>query len=70
MDERFQRKGLGKYFMEKLILFLENKYPGHHIYLSVYENNTHAIRLYKQLGFIFTGDFYKPKEKIMNKRNE
>ncbi|AHM66835.1 MULTISPECIES: GNAT family N-acetyltransferase [Paenibacillus] len=70
IDERFQGMGLGKYFMEKLISFLENEYPGHHIYLSVYENNIHAIQLYKQFGFTFTGDYYTPKEKIMNKRNQ
>ncbi|MNZ76103.1 Spermine/spermidine acetyltransferase [compost metagenome] len=67
IDERFQGKGLGKCFIGKLISFLENEYPGHDLYLSVYENNTHAIQLYKQFGFTFTGDYYKPREKIMKK---
>lgn len=41
IDERFQGKGLGKYFMEQLISFLEDEYPGHDLFVSL--KKTHML---------------------------
>ena len=40
------------------------------VYLSVYENNTVAIALYKQLGFCFNGETDTKGEKVMVWRNQ
>ncbi|HHY72030.1 MAG TPA: GNAT family N-acetyltransferase [Bacillus bacterium] len=68
IDERFQGKGLGKYFLQEIILFLEEKFTGHDIYLTVFKDNTRAIQLYKRFGFFFTGEKYKRNEEIMRKK--
>ena len=36
---------------------LHAEYSDSMVYLSVYENNTRAIRLYEQIGFCFNGEF-------------
>lgn len=65
IDKRFQGTGLGQYFMQKLIEFLKIKFPTNNIYLSVYENNKRAIKLYKKLGFIFINEEDENGEKVM-----
>ncbi|MEQ6354806.1 GNAT family N-acetyltransferase [Lysinibacillus sp. M3] len=67
IDERYQHKGLGKYFIQQLIQYLVAKYSCQNIYLSVYDNNTVAIQLYKKFGFVFNGELDTKGEKVMVK---
>lgn len=67
IDERFQHKGLGKYFLQLLIKHLVAKYSCQNIYLSVYDNNIVAIQLYKKFGFVFNGELDDKGEKVMVK---
>lgn len=67
IDERFQHKGLGKYFLQLLINYLVAKYSCQKIYLSVYDNNIVAIQLYKKFGFVFNGELDDKGEKVMVK---
>ena len=41
------------------------EYPNNDIYLSVYEDNQHAIDLYRLYGFNFNGELDTKGEKIM-----
>ena len=41
------------------------EYSSNTVYLSVYENNRHAIQLYQQLGFRFNGEYDAKGERIM-----
>lgn len=36
--------------------YLYQRYAVNELYLSVYADNLHAIRLYQQLGFVFNGE--------------
>lgn len=67
IDERYQHQGLGKYFLQQLINYLEAKYSCQNIYLSVYDNNIVAIQLYKKFGFSFNGELDENGEKVMVK---
>ncbi|MGE7946029.1 N-acetyltransferase family protein [Lysinibacillus sp. NPDC093688] len=67
IDERYQHKGLGKYFLQQLIQYLVAKYSCQNIYLSVYDNNIVAIQLYKKFGFVFNGELDDKGEKVMVK---
>lgn len=52
-----QGKGVG-YTATKLILSEAfHKYKLHKVYLSVYANNTAAIKMYERSGFVFEGEF-------------
>lgn len=70
IDERYQQMGLGKYYLQLLIHYLAEFYHTEQIYLSVYEDNTVAIRLYEQFGFRFNGENDEKGEKIMVKEVE
>jgi len=65
IDERYQHQGLGKYFLQRLIDFLQAKYNCQKIFLSVYENNVVAIQLYQKFGFTFNGELDEKGEKVM-----
>ncbi|AQU81133.1 spermidine acetyltransferase [Planococcus faecalis] len=65
VDERFQQQGLGRYFFRVLVDYLTELYPKKPIYLSVFEQNKVAIRLYQKLGFGFTEEVDENGEKIM-----
>ncbi|EON71292.1 GNAT family N-acetyltransferase [Lysinibacillus sphaericus] len=67
IDERFQHKGLGRYFLQQLIHFLVGNYQCQELFLSVYDNNKVAIQLYKKFGFIFNGELDEHGEKVMVK---
>ena len=67
IDERYQGRGLGKKFMTKLIERVSEEYGHQPIFLSVYPENTNAVRLYKQLGFVFTEERDSNGEHIMRK---
>lgn len=67
IDERYQGKGLGSEILGILIKYLANKYNHNKIFLSVYDDNKCAIRLYEKFGFEFNGEFDVNKEKVMMK---
>lgn len=65
IDERFQGKGLGRYFFRALLEDLLERYPNQPVYLSVFEQNKVAIQLYQKFGFSFTEEVDENGEKIM-----
>lgn len=65
IDEHYQGKGYGRYYFKLLILFLADKYSCERIYLSVYENNLVAIKMYEKFGFKFNGELDVQGEKVM-----
>lgn len=65
IDERYQHQGLGKYFLQQLIDFLQATYNCQKIFLSVYDNNEVAIQLYQKFGFTFNGELDEKGEKVM-----
>ncbi|WLV25249.1 GNAT family N-acetyltransferase [Aciduricibacillus chroicocephali] len=56
VDGNFQGKGLGKKFFQAIIQQVESEYGKQPIYLSVYAQNSVAIRMYEKFGFIPTGE--------------
>ncbi|MGZ9586443.1 GNAT family N-acetyltransferase [Paenibacillus marinisediminis] len=67
IDERFQGQGLGRAMLEALIEHLVDLYHCPRIYLSLYEDNQHALRLYQKFGFHFNGELDFNGEKVMVK---
>lgn len=65
IDKRYQGQGYGKAAALALLEILRKEYGGRHVHLSVYDNNTVAIALYKQIGFCFTGEYDTKGEKMM-----
>ena len=64
-DKRYQGKGYGKQAVLSLLDRLHTEYQSGTVYLSVYENNPHAIKLYQQIGFRFNGKYDSKGEHIM-----
>lgn len=56
IDARFQGKGLAKACLIPLLQKMHETYGYPKTYLSVYEDNLPAIRLYEKLGFVFNGE--------------
>ncbi|REB05193.1 GNAT family N-acetyltransferase [Sporosarcina sp. BI001-red] len=67
IDERYQRRGYGRRFMELLIERVLKEYGEQPIYLSVYAENQGALRLYEMLGFVLIGEYDADGEEIMRK---
>lgn len=65
IDHRFQGKGYGTAAIGALLTRLREEYREDQVYLSVYDHNQTAIRLYSQLGFAFTGELDTKGERIM-----
>lgn len=65
IDKRYQGKGYGKQAVLMLLDRLHAEYQSGTVYLSVYENNPHAIKLYQQIGFQFNGKYDSKGEHIM-----
>ncbi|WP_028767478.1 GNAT family N-acetyltransferase [Shewanella fidelis] len=65
IDRRFQGLGLGKRFAKLLLGYLFEHFNCQQIYLSVYPNNRNAIKLYRQLGFEFTGELVCDGEQVI-----
>ena len=57
--------GYGKQAVLSLLDRLHTEYQSGTVYLSVYENNPHAIKLYQQIGFRFNGKYDSKGEHIM-----
>ncbi|RZT02653.1 GNAT family N-acetyltransferase [Cuneatibacter caecimuris] len=68
IDKRFQGRGYGRFFVKALILRLEQEYGCSEIYLSVYPENSGAIRLYESFGFRFNGELDTHGEHVMVRR--
>lgn len=68
IDKKYQGEGLGSIMLDNLIKYLSNKYKCNKIFLSLYENNTGALHLYKKFGFEFNGELDINEEKIMVKK--
>lgn len=65
IDYRFQNKGYGRASLDYLINSLIKEYNCNEIYLSIYEENSHAIKLYKSVGFNFNQEVDDNGEKVM-----
>ncbi|MEF9935161.1 MAG: GNAT family N-acetyltransferase [Clostridium sp.] len=65
IDYRYQGKGYGKKSVVYLIKRLFDEYNCNEIYLSVYDYNKFAIRLYESIGFKFNGEVDSKGEKVM-----
>ncbi|WOV88361.1 GNAT family N-acetyltransferase [Sporosarcina oncorhynchi] len=67
IDERIQRRGYGRRFTELLLARMVSEYGKQPIYLSVFEENTAAIRLYEELGFTFIHEYDSDGELIFQR---
>ncbi|WP_097026874.1 GNAT family N-acetyltransferase [Clostridium peptidivorans] len=67
IDERFQGQGLGSIMLEALITQLVKLYHCDKVYLSLYDDNQHALHLYQKFGFKFNGELDINEEKVMIK---
>lgn len=65
IDQSQQKKGYGKKALIALILHIFESYGYDEVYLSLYEDNTVALNLYKKLGFSFNGEKDIHNERIM-----
>lgn len=65
IDKSYQGKGYGKKALSMLLERLQREYSCNEIYLSVYDNNPVAIRMYESFGFAFNGEKDTLGEDIM-----
>ncbi|MBS5936909.1 GNAT family N-acetyltransferase [Clostridium sp.] len=65
IGENFQGNGYGKVSFKSIINKIAKEYKCSEIYLSIYENNTVAIDLYKKFGFEFNGELDRNGELVM-----
>lgn len=65
IDQAHQGKGYGWQSAVQLIDLLQEEYACSCVYLSVFEDNQPATRLYRKLGFSFTGKRDRNGERIM-----
>lgn len=65
IGENFQGNGYGKVSLQSIINKIAKEYKCSEIYLSIYENNTVAIDLYKKFGFEFNGELDRNGELVM-----
>ena len=65
IDERFQGRGYAKPVLIQLIRKIHEEYGYDEIYLSVYESNQLAIKVYQSLGFVFNGEHDINDELVM-----
>lgn len=65
IDENYQNKGYGKITTLKMLDRLKQEYHRNKVYLSVYEANLNAIKLYQKIGFKFINELDVNGEKVM-----
>lgn len=70
IDKKYQGKGYGRQAVLALLDRLRTEYASDKVYLSVYESNLKAIRLYQQIGFYFNGKYDSKGESIMEYKFE
>lgn len=52
IEEEYQRRGLGLISFKKILESIKRQFPNHNgIYLSVFANNTPAVKIYQKMGF-------------------
>ncbi len=54
IDQDFQSKGYGRYFLEKLLVFIKLTWSVEMVVLSTHQQNKAAISFYEQNGFVNT----------------
>lgn len=65
IDKQYQGLGYGKTALKLLIQQLVREYACKKIYLSVYDDNSVAIKLYESFGFLMNGEKDTKGEDIM-----
>lgn len=70
IDKRYQGQGLGKKVLAQLVEHIYTEYQCQEIYLSLYEDNHKAMHLYRQFGFVMTGEKDIHQEIIMVKKKD
>ncbi|MEJ8307174.1 GNAT family N-acetyltransferase [Saccharibacillus sacchari] len=65
IDRRHQGRGLGRIMLSSLLDLLYEQFGPCDIYLSLYEDNQGALRLYEKFGFRFNGELDMNGEKVM-----
>ena len=65
IDGRFQGKGYGRKTIKELINKIFNEFKCDEIYLSIFDDNLNALKLYKSLGFKANGELDYGGENIM-----
>lgn len=54
VDARFQKQGIGRIAMQKILNEMQQHYEGESIYLSTGPNNFKVITFYESFGFVYT----------------
>ncbi|MGL4762618.1 MAG: GNAT family N-acetyltransferase [Sarcina sp.] len=70
IDQRYQGKGYGSRVLNYIILYLKKLYNCNEIYISIFEDNIHALHMYQKVGFEFNGELDYGGEKVMVKTLE
>lgn len=65
IDGRFQGKGYGRKVIKELINKIFNDFKCDEIYLSIFDDNLNALKLYNSLGFKANGELDYGGENIM-----
>ncbi|GAA0107715.1 MULTISPECIES: GNAT family N-acetyltransferase [Clostridium] len=65
IENEFQGRGYGSESLKLILNRIYNEYNRNEIYLSIYENNDLAIKMYEKIGFQFNGELDINGEKIM-----
>ncbi|MEF9990919.1 MAG: GNAT family N-acetyltransferase [Romboutsia sp.] len=65
IDEKYQGKGYGKRSFNLILEKIHSEYDYDEIFLSIYDNNTNAIKMYEDRGFRFNGELDINGEKVM-----
>ncbi len=65
IDRSRQGKGYAKPALRAIIELMVATYHCNEIYLSIYEDNVHALGIYQDLGFAFNGELDMNGEKVM-----
>ena len=65
IDKRYQGRGYGKEAVIKIRDLIKNEYDCDKIYLSVYDDNPKAIKIYLNSGFEFNGELDTKGERMM-----
>ncbi|MDB1924362.1 GNAT family N-acetyltransferase [Clostridium tertium] len=65
IGDEFQGRGYGSESLKLILNRIYNEYNRNEIYLSIYENNDLATKMYEKLGFQFNGELDINGEKIM-----
>ena len=65
IENEFKGRGYGSESLKLILNRIYNEYNRNEIYLSIYETNDLAIKMYEKIGFQFNGELDINGEKIM-----